>query len=303
MKRIFLISLLLILVLGFSANAFDLPKIPSLKVELVAPENIKVGEPFWVDVYLTPAFKETIGNTKIDLKTSSSDLYFVGGVVQMVKDTPTIIPGVQQGAIFGTNVKLEMNNQDGSWIILGSVGKWMALQGKKKMASVKMMVKTSGVHSINLVKEKSYSYFDEQNSQLYSLLSTPAVTISAGCVPKLKICSDLGTVKMGDGPALVFPNCGYLDDDCGTAIKCGECNTYCVNNVCMASEIVLFPPTAAEKELCKTILTVTSGSPETTKNEIDLITGIASALKEQTFNAKFSGIVTALTTWFKAAKQ
>lgn len=291
MKRIILISLFLIVVLGFSASALDFPQIlPSLKIELVVPENIQVGKPFWVDVYLTPFSKETIGNTKISLKTSSSDLYF--------GET------IWQGDIFGKKVAYIIANEpDGSGITLSYyAGKAVSIQGKQKMASVMMMAKKSGTYSINLVKENSYSHYVEfiqiKITPPY-VLNMPTVTF---CVPKLGTCSEFETVKIGEGPASALPNCGNLDNGCGKVINCGKCDHYCVNNYCMHPNTVLFPPTAEEKELCETVLMVTSGTPTDTKLEINLFKGVASALKKQTFKEKFDDIVAALTIWFKAAK-
>lgn len=290
MKRIFLISLLLVVLLGFSASAFEPlePQFkPTLTVELeVDPEKIMEnqffwagGGKFWVDVYLTPTLKEYITNTQIMLLTSSGDLHFTGQVEQ----------GEINGQADPIIAKVD-NSQGGSRLVLSSQqgDKYVwALQGKRKLARVGMAAKKPGNYKIELLKDegypllKSHASYSLQSGQEYFLymLSMSPVTV---CLP-LNKCPN------------AF-DCGYKDNGCGKILACNVCNKpkYCVDNVCTDSVIVAPDP---DITLCKTVLATAS-------HEKTLLEKIASALKQyKDYKIEFSEITTALVEWFKAAKQ
>ncbi len=273
-----LISLLLVVMLGVSVSAVD-PNFqfsPSLTIELVVPEDIKVNEPFWVDVYVTPALKDKISDTRIDLKTSSGDLYFVGDVMQIEGDIKKIVPGLLQGEVFEKGVGIE-KNEEGTWVMMSSVGEWRALLGKKKMVSIRMQAKKPGTYSIELIKY-SFSYYEPKEDKKYFLSMSPVSV----CVPVLKCPNEF--------------DCGYKDNGCGQILACNACAQpkYCVDNVC--TDLVVVTKSPEDTQLCQNVIKAPS-------HEKTLLAKISSALNQyKDYKMEFSEITEALVEWFKAAK-
>lgn len=172
MNKKILLGLFIILIMGFNVNAFEFKIGPTLTVSLEGPEHIKVGEPFWVDVFVTSS-KESIGKTNLYF-TSSDGLFFTGNAT-----SGNIF---QQGLAF--NLAFDHTPQS---MEVTSANILVSLKTKQRLTSLELVAKKEGEFKIKLYPDNSYSYYDSVKS---ALLFVPKMVTTAQPVQiKLNLCT------------------------------------------------------------------------------------------------------------------
>lgn len=244
----------------------------SLKVELVAnlpTTNLKVGDKFWVDIYVTPSGHNVLGPTTIKLNVDNSEN----------SPTASFTGNGQNGNLFTAGTTTYTN---GEYKVVGA--KQDVVVGTRYLLG-KLELEMKGYDSfdLNLDKEKSSAvqYTTTYPIQYYTLtqaLTKMVKTTNIACIPRtVAQCPQLATLVCGKSA---------FDDGCGGKIECvsptptcGE-GLVCINNKCEKAVSQVLP--AAAPQYDKTVLDK-----------------VSSALKAADKQSKLVALINAIVAWYK----
>ncbi len=265
-----------------------------LLVEVVAniPENLKVNDLFWVDIYVTSGGQTVILDSKIKLTSSDANVASFTGK--------------------GENGNLFVYNPGGVKFdggVYSAVGSEDIKPGVRyKLGRLEMQAKAKGAFNINVDKslnaalneDNSYATYAPEEGiapqKYYHLVLNPTTitkVASSVCVPLTIVCPE--------------QICGLLPDGCGGVITC-DCTACAAKHTCILPALYLFPgllPGAGDKQLCEAAINAQSA-------DRDALKGISNAFQSKTLDGqplkecsgpackflKLNLIMTALTSWF-----
>lgn len=237
---------------------------PTLWIDPEMPNSITLGVPFWVDFYVAPVAKTTIGNSLIQVLTSDQNTAQFNGNVQL--DNKSFDLSLSGTGLNGVTVQLQAQGTGVNPIYYN-----ISSGSKVKLFSAQMVALKSGSFSFS-VGQNSFSLYNgsSQATYAYYVLNVRSPRryspTNAVCIPSTSCPQN---------------SCGSMSDGCGGLVNCAlvcvEGQT-CANNACVPALSKVLPANAPQHD--KTVLEQVSNSLSNGQlNKLQKLASIVNAVK------------------------